>query len=494
MKKNPQVTLDELVFGTSDKTISKQISREQEKGTLRKIAPKIYTTNLEDDPEVIIRRNLFSVLAHRYPGAVLSHRSALEFKPTTTGDIFITYKYTKKVQLPGVTVNLLEGHGPVKGDKPVSGELYASQQARAFLENFEISRKPGPHSKTLSYPLLEERLEQVIRVHGEGALNELRDEARRIGEELGMEKEFSKLNQLISALLSTHSPNVLTSSLAQARASGLPYDPARIDLFQLLFDALNQKEFENRMDQNNSLQSFRNFAFFESYFSNYIEGTVFGLDEAKEIVTTQKPITNRHEDSHDILGTYQLVSNRKEMNIIPGDADQLLSMLKHRHKILLSARKDKNPGRFKEQNNYAGNTMFVDFNLVRGTFMKAFELYRLLTHPFAKAAYMMFMVSEIHPFLDGNGRVARIMMNAELVKEGHAKIIIPNVYRDDYLGALRRITRQQDTDVFIRMLSRAHHFSSTITGSTMDEMQERLEQSNAFHEHTEGYLLKIVES
>ena len=28
---------------------------------------------------------------------------------------------------------------------------------------------------------------------------------------------------------------------------------------------------------------------------------------------------------------------------------------------------------------------------------------------------MMFLVSEVHPFVDGNGRIARIMMNAELV-------------------------------------------------------------------------------
>jgi len=28
---------------------------------------------------------------------------------------------------------------------------------------------------------------------------------------------------------------------------------------------------------------------------------------------------------------------------------------------------------------------------------------------------MMFLVSEVHPFLDGNGRIARVMMNAELI-------------------------------------------------------------------------------
>ena len=100
----------------------------------------------------------------------------------------------------------------------------------------------------------------------------------------------------------------------------------------------------------------------------------------------------------------------------------------------------------------------------------------------------MFVVSEIHPFLDGNGRMARVMMNAELAKAEQSKIIIPTVYRDDYLGALRKLTRQGDAKTYIRMLTRAHQFSATIVSEDMDEMQALLVQSNAFLEHTEGKL------
>ena len=52
--------------------------------------------------------------------------------------------------------------------------------------------------------------------------------------------------------------------------------------------------------------------------------------------------------------------------------------------------------------------------LVRGTFEKGYEFYQAIEHPFAKALYMMFMISEVHPFNDGNGRISRIMMNSEL--------------------------------------------------------------------------------
>jgi len=94
--------------------------------------------------------------------------------------------------------------------------------------------------------------------------------------------------------------------------------------------------------------------------------------------------------------------------------------------------------------------------------------------------------------LDGNGRIARVMMNAELVKEGQSKIIIPTVFRDDYMGALRRLTRQNDTAPYIKMLQKAHEFSSTIYGDDINEMQEFLKHCNAFSEHTEAKL-RIIE-
>ena len=488
MEKNLPIHLQEIIYGSSDSTVSKQISKLAKEGTIRKIAPRIYSSNLTEKPEVIIKRNLFSILGHLYPGAVLSHRSALEFQPTSTGQIFLSYKYTRKAELPGITIRLLEGSGPIDGDNPLSGELYASQRARAILENLEPSRKPGPDSKTLTLPEIEEHLERIIRVNGEEELNEVRDQARAISEQLNMQKEFTKLNQMISALLTTHPSKILKSPIAAARAFGIPYDPARLELFEILFRAL-QQEFKHRKEQNTSNSAFRNFAFFESYFSNYIEGTEFEVEEARQIIQTQKPLPARNEDSHDILGTYQIVSNRKEMSTIPGSPEELLDILKYRHKVLLSARISKKPGEFKDKNNFVGQTAFVDVGLVKGTLIKSFDLYQALNHPFARAAYMMFIISEIHPFLDGNGRIARVMMNAELVKANQSKIIIPTVYRDDYLGALRKLTRQRDPKAFIQMLSRIHEFSATIVNDDMDGMQTQLEVSNAFLEHTEGKLI-----
>lgn len=492
MKKNIPIHLQEIIYGSADSVISRRISNWESEGIVRKIASRLYTSNLEDLPADIIKRNIFPILGNLYPGAVLSHRSAFEFAPTASGQIFVTYKYTKKVRLPGITIRFMEGVPAIHGDTTFSGKLMVSQKERALLENLQESRQTSADSKTLAYPQIEEKLEQIIRVNGEDELNAVRDRAREISEEIGMQKEFKKLNKIISALLSTRSASGLKSPVVAARAVGMPYDPARLQLFEILFRELKQQEFKNREEQNITTQAYRNFAFYESYFSNYIEGTVFEVDTAKQIIATQQPMPARNEDSHDVLGTYQLVSNKQEMTIVPYSGENLLEILQYRHEILLNVRKDKKPGKFKDRNNQAGDTSFVDVELVRGTLMQSFDFYKALVHPFAKAAFIMFVVSETHPFLDGNGRMARVMMNAELSTSGQTKIIIPTVYREDYLGGLRRLTRNNDPKVYIRMLERAQAFSHTIYGGDMDAMEEKLRQSMAFKESNEG-VLKIIE-
>lgn len=491
MENNLPLHLQEVICSSQDSRISNQLKKLIKSGAIRKIAPRIYSSNLDEPVEGIIRRNLFQILGNLYPGTVLSHRSAFEFQPTKTGQIFLTTSYTKKISLPGITLQFLAGHPPIDGDNKFSGELFVSQKARAFLENLQVSKKLGSASKCLSLPEIEERLEQIIRVNGEDEINKLRDQARALSKQLDMAKEFDRLNRMISALLTTKTSKILSSPLAKARAFGKPYDPARLELFEILFRELKNTEFPLREEKNTTPTSFRNFAFFESYFSNYIEGTVFEIDEAKKIIQTNKPLPARNDDSHDVLGTYQIVSNRKEMQITPSTPEEFIKIISYRHSILMSARSDKNPGLFKDKNNFAGSTAFVDYNLVRGTLEQSFSYYSVLDHPFAKAAYIMFVMSEVHPFLDGNGRIARVMMNAELVNAGESKIIIPTVFREDYMGALKKFTKQRKCDTYIKMLQRAHEFSANVYDENMDDMEQYLSSCNAFIEDAD-VILKIV--
>lgn len=478
--------LQEIIIGSKER--SKEIGKLEKQGLLRKIAPRVYSSRLDEPPEKVIRRNWFRLVSDLFPDAFLSHRSALERMPTPEGHLYLTRSYKGLVELPGLTLHFSKGPNPLEDDNLFFGNLKASGLSRAYLENLQRSKRAGGESKTLKREQLEEKIEAFLRVKGEQALNEVRDRAKAIAPALGMDKELADLNQLITDLLGTGQSKRLVSPIARARVLGEPVDPDRIQLFESVYEQLTKKEYPDYPDPNKTIASYQNFAFFESYFSNYIEGTEFTVEEAKQIVTTSTPLPARDEDSQDVLGTYQIVSNRQEMSIVPTTPDDLLRLLRDRHAILLQAKKTKKPGEFKDINNGAGTTEFVDKELVPGTLKKAFDWYTLLQHPFAKATYMMFMISEVHPFLDGNGRIARVMMNAELGVKGMAKIIIPTVYREDYMGALKKLTKQRDADAYIRMLQRAWEFSSCIYSEDLDGMEEYLVSSNAFLTHKEGYL------
>ena len=100
-------TQKEIIFGSSNPNISRVISKKEKDGELRKLAPRIYTTNLIDSPANIVRRNLIEILVYRYPNALISHRSAKEMRPTSTGDFFLTNSTTRRVtDLPGIIYRL----------------------------------------------------------------------------------------------------------------------------------------------------------------------------------------------------------------------------------------------------------------------------------------------------------------------------------------------------------------------------------------------------
>lgn len=482
--------LPEVLIASSDKKESARLTALKQNGTIKKIAPRVYTSNLTDSEENIIRRNLYRIVGMLYPGALISHRSAFELRPSAEGHFYLTYKYTKNISVPGVTLHLLEGPGPLDNDVPYLDGLSISSPTRAFLENLQLGYVRNGISKCLPQAELEEKLEKKLLANGEKELNRIREEARELAPRLHLEDEFKLLDKIISAILATRESDALQSDTARAWATGEPYDAERIELFSSLFEHLSKKDFKHYSDINASEAAYKNFAFFESYFSNYIEGTEFEVEEAKHIVDTGVAIPTRDEDSHDVLGTFYLTSNRKEMSVVPSSPDDLIGILQRRHSILLSARPTKTPGLFKEQNNRAGNSHFVDYRLVRGTLKKAYEIYQAILDPVSKAYFMLFMVSEVHPFNDGNGRISRIMMNAELAAAGMARIIIPTVYRIDYIDALKRLTQNSEPATFIRAMERVRLFSSQLDGSDYDQLKWYLEQCNAFKDEPE-YILRF---
>ena len=463
----------------SDSSISKAVYEAVERGQLRKLGSRLYTRNLNDAPEPLIRRNWYSLIASYYPDAVIADRTALENKPAEDGSVFLISSKKRETQLPGLTFRPRTGPQPIDSDRPFSGVRLASIP-RAYLENLRESRARGGRlPRTLSRGELEQRLDAMIRQQGEGAVNRLRDDARVIAPQLGYDAEAEELHELIGSLLGTRDGD-LASAIGKARHAGQPFDPDRIRLFETLFAALRDTLVERRPTPERDGEASATLAFFEAYFSNFIEGTEFTVEEAAEIIFEGIIPQERPADAHDVLGTFRVVSDLAHLKVLPSDFAGFRDLLRRRHATVMEARHDKAPGAFKDRVNRAGNTVFVAPDLVDGTLERGFDFLQALDDPFQRAIYMMVLVSEVHPFADGNGRIARIMMNAELVAHDQERIIIPTAYRTEYLGALRAFSHNGLTDPLIRMLDVAQSYTHRIDWTTLERARTALAATNAF--------------
>lgn len=483
-KKLPEVFL-------SDEARTQVISQMVKKEQVRKIGPRLYTSNMTESPKVIIQRNLWQVVALLAPGSVIGYRTALEGRPSEDGSIFVTSTYRRVLPLDEFSIISVKGAGPVEGDAPFIGGLFMASQARFLLENLLPTKSKGRDTRSVGRKEIEAKLTMILRVKGEKELNDIRDRARRVASELGMEKEFSILDNMIGALLRTRPASELTTLAALAYANGEAYDPQRLALFEDLRRALAAAVLPSRYRDHVPGVTFYNEGFFDAYFSNYIEGTEFEIDEAIGIVFSGVIPSNRPDDAHDILGTYRVVGNYEEMLRTPSDSDTFIEILQHRHAMILDGRPEKRPGLFKEKPNQAGSSVFVVPELVLGTLKQGFDLYRSLEDPLARALFMMFMVAEIHPFDDGNGRTARAMMNAELVSSSLCRIIIPSVFRNEYIASLKLLTNYSDPSSFLRVMTYAQEFVARIEFYELDRAKNLLESCNAFKDPADGIKLKM---
>jgi Fic/DOC family len=466
----------------SDAKLAGAVSRGVKLRRLRKLGSRLYTRNLTEPPERIVRRNLWPLVAAYLPGALISDRTAFENRPAADGSVFLIADHKRNIALPGLTLRPRKGPPPLETDPPFISSLRLASPARAFLENMRTSRARSGVARTLSRREIEERLDEMLRRGGEPSLQRLREDARQIAGPLRLTDEFQRLDTLIGGLLGTRDAP-LESPVAVARAAGHPYDPQRLDLFQRLFTELAGSAPVTRLAPAAAGVAL---PFFEAYFSNFIEGTEFAVDEAEDIVFKGLIPAARPEDAHDVLGTWKVVSDPLEMSRVPRNFEELTTLLKHRHAGIMEGRPDKGPGKFKADPNRAGSTLFVDPQLVPGTLAKGFEIYRGLTSPLHRAVFMMFLVAEVHPFADGNGRVARVMMNAELVAAGESRIIVPTVYRNNYLMALKALSQNGITGALARTMDFAQRYTAAIDFAELGRARFILDRTHAFDDPNEA--------
>lgn len=468
----------------ADSATRQRVSRAARDGHVRRITTGLYTTQLSEPLTDVVRRHAYEIAGILYPGGVIGYRTALEGGVRSRDVLFITHSSSTR-RLPGLTFRTNDGPGPLPEDMPLGETLYLSSIERCLLENLSPSRARSGIARAAGGEAVEEYLDRRASIRGVDELQVIRDRARVIAPQLGLENEARALDRIIASLQGTNPVAAPLTAAGKARARGEPVDSHRVADFEAIAVAIHSLNTEMILRPvfeapDEARHYWRNAAFFESYFSNYIEGTEFAVEEARAIVFDAVMPENRPADAHDILGVYAIVADERTAMRTPGSAAELLQQLQEWHHDLFSGRPDIRPGELKWMRNRAGDYDFVAPEQVRGTLKAGFAIADKIQDPVGRAVFMHHLVSEVHPFDDGNGRLSRLVMNAELSRSGLTRVIIPTILRDDYLAAVRLLSRSREPASLQRVIETTQRLHNAVPMADYDAALATLGHAQAF--------------
>lgn len=197
-----------------------------------------------------------------------------------------------------------------------------------------------------------------------------------------------------------------------------------------------------------------------TYSSNALEGNSLTLSETKVlledgITVGGKPIRDCYEATgHAKAYDYMLsLARSKDFQLTE---DVILRL----HHLFYNAIDDDQAGQYRTEQVFITGTEYVpptadEVPAQMQTFVTELNLKRNLMHPVHLAAYAHRRLVDIHPFMDGNGRTARLLMNLILINAGYCVVSIPPVLRHEYISALQQAQLEQGSDdtAFIQLIA-----------------------------------------
>jgi hypothetical protein len=460
------------------------LSRQQRAGRAIRLAPGIYALAARLSPEKVAQHHRFAIISHLWPGAVLCDRTALSGGEPVDGWIFLCHPEphrTTDLSVPGLVFSVRVGPGPLPGDMPMPSGLYLSGTARGLVENAENRGRPraGRPARYAGLTAVEDRIDEEARVGGAGKVSRLLGQLDVISGQFNR-RAVELVRTRLAALLGTRGTARPTSAKLAARLEGQPFDEHRLQMLGRLVAYLQTVPPVPRAALGGA-ERWQWLPFFESYFSNFIEGTQFGVEEARRIAIDGEVPPARPQDAHDVAATYRIASDPIHSGTVPTSGTELLDLLVDRHATLMAAREDKRPGKFKDQQNYAGGYAFVAPEMVLGTLLRGFDLIAPVIDPFQRAVAVMLLLTEVHPFDDGNGRIARLFANAELTTAGQIRIVIPTVYRNNYLAGLVGVSNGAgDGQTLHSVLDFAQRWTATVDWASYEAADADLQRNSAY--------------
>ena len=193
-----------------------------------------------------------------------------------------------------------------------------------------------------------------------------------------------------------------------------------------------------------------------TYHSNAIEGNRLTLRETKVVlegITIGGKSLREHLEAvnhRDAILLWEELVQKNE----PLDEWTIKSL----HHLILKGINDDNAGRYRTVNvRISGAEHLPPDQLVVPELMEKFiAWYRdeaLALHPVERAARVHSDFVKIHPFVDGNGRTSRLLMNLELVKSGYPAAVLPVERRLEYYAALDQDHAHGNPEPFLALIA-----------------------------------------
>lgn len=176
-----------------------------------------------------------------------------------------------------------------------------------------------------------------------------------------------------------------------------------------------------------------------TYNSNAIEGNTLTLKETKVVLEGVAIGGKTLKEHFEAINHAEAIDFIK--NIIKDKEPLSQTQIKSIHKLILKNINDKNAGVYRNTNvriSGAKHTPphFTQIQSQMDNFLQWYEKEAMLLHPVIRASRVHINFVKIHPFIDGNGRSARLLMNLELLKANLLAINIKNEKKLEYYEAL----------------------------------------------------------
>ena len=192
-----------------------------------------------------------------------------------------------------------------------------------------------------------------------------------------------------------------------------------------------------------------------TYSSNALEGNSLTETETKIVIEDGisiggKPVKDHlealgHSEAYDLLFRLAKHQDITEANI------------KKLHRLFYYRIDAKQAGKYRKRKVIITGTVFIPPSPERipdlmRSFIAEIPETRAKRHPVEYAAILHKELVTIHPFIDGNGRAARLLMNLALLQAGYPVAIIPPILRRDYLNTLDK-THWENNGPFLKFIA-----------------------------------------